>query len=94
MLEPHCRSFDIAIIVCLRVENEDVELLFVEKAKFGGRINTLDRDLMASLCDICLKVVIVQTFSSQTELSESTFRDLYENKSELEALHCDVCDLL
>ena len=84
MAEPERTRLNIAIIVCLRVEEEKIEFGVSEKAELASitiqiQRDTLHLDRVASLGDISLQIIVVQTFASQTELSECSFWDLRQS---------------
>jgi len=54
MLQPHGGRFNVAIIIVIRVEDEDVELGVGKKAKLGRCLHSLYGDLVLRLGDIRL----------------------------------------
>ena len=76
MLEPHCRCLNVAIIVLLRIEDEHIKLLVVDQSEFRWSIHASDSDLLSSLRNVRLQVVIVQALASQSELREVALANL------------------
>ena len=70
MLKPHGRRLNVAIVVSLSLKHENIELLVIDQAKLGRSVNAPDCDLLASLRDIGLQIVVVETFACQPELRE------------------------
>ena len=69
MAEPERTRLNIAIIVCLRVEEEKIEFGVSEKTELASitihlQWYTLHLDRVASLGNISLQIVVVQTFAS------------------------------
>lgn len=80
VIDPGRLGHNVAIIVVLitRVEEENVELVRGLEAVFGGYIDSLDANFVLRLSDICFQVVVLETLTCQSELSESVRRDLYK----------------
>ena len=76
VLSPHRCCLDIAMIVIVGVEDEDIELGVGYEAKLRRSHHSLDVDLVHRLGDICVEIVIVETFTGEAELREGAIRDL------------------
>ena len=78
VINPVRLGMNVAIIVVLiiRVEEENVELVRGLEAVFRGYIDTPDAYFVLRLSDICFQVVVLETLTGQSELSESVRRDL------------------
>ena len=60
----------------LRIEDKHIKLLVVDQSEFGWSIHASDSDLLSSLRDVCLQVVIVHAIASQSELCEVALANL------------------
>ena len=63
MLYPDGACLDVAIVILLTSEDEDIEGVRVTGSVLRVILNSFNLDAMHRLSDICAKIVIVQTFS-------------------------------
>ena len=68
--DPLRARLNVAIVVFLLVEEEQVKLGVSDQAKLGGLHGPFDRDVVLGLRDVSPQVVIVQAFTRQAELRE------------------------